>query len=948
MEIFGPEVNALFLRPFLDDFEVAHGKAEVDAFLAAYGVAREEIDSPTVWITLAFAETLLEDLAKRRHDPAMLERCGRLAFAPKYVGLLGPILKVLGTPKMAYAQLTTGLPRLNKVGRMSVDVIGRGHVVVRYSSIDGAPREQSPVICEVRAANLAGMATMFDVPPARVTQDACVHRGDAECVYDVRYAEPIRRLQSTAGLLLGAVLGAASQGLDWPRWVVVIVTIVCAAAGYALGRRREFGAQVAATLREVFELRDALVRSARAHEDRFAELAEAKVSVERKVEERTHDLREATLALERTVVEVRALDEAKTRFFANVSHDLRTPLTMILGPLEDMLHGRKPFGDTMATVEVMYRNGKRLLRLINQLLDLARLDAGGTKLARSVVDAASLARAAALPFEQAALTREIKLTVEAPLEPTPLFADPGWIDSALSNLLANAMRFAPEHGHVTLRVVDRGHEVVFDVEDDGEGIAPQDRASLFERFVQGSSEAGRTGGTGLGLAIAREAARLHHGEAEVESEPGSGARFRLRVPRRPTAENEAEQHSSHVSRPSIPQPSAALDLPVSAGPVRRDGPSSNAPLALVAEDHDDLRAFVADVLAAHYRVLAVSNGREAMDAALIELPAIVVSDVDMPVMDGLAFVRALRDEPRTRDVPVVLVTAYGDVEHVLASFEAGADDYVAKPFHARELLARVDVRVRLAHLTSELVHKERLAMLGTTAASVAHEVRNPLTSIRVGLPALRAKLADKLSARDQQMLDVMIDGSARIEAITTDLLDLSRIDREIEGRCRPGEGLLSATRLVGARLPIGVTLDVDVDAKLEMSAAAGDLNQVFLNLLDNAARAVGDKGRIRVVARREADAFVVTFDDSGTGIRPEVAANLFEPFVTTRAAGAGTGLGLAIAKRVVERHAGTIAHGTSELGGALFTVNLPVRVSPWCARTEAGEARPEVMASGVR
>src|SRR5262249_45360956 len=164
---------------------------------------------------------------------------------------------------------------------------------------------------------------------------------------------------------------------------------------------------------------------------------------------------------------------------------------------------------------------------------------------------------------------------------------------------------------------------------------------------------------------------------------------------------------------------------------------------------------------------------------------------------------------------------------------------VAKPFHARELLARIDVRVRLNQLANEMAHRERLAALGVLAASVAHQVRNPLTSICVGLPALRTKLADKLDPRGKDLMDAMIDGAGRIERMTTDLLDLSRVDREVDGKFKPGEGLLSAVRLLRARLPEGVSVEAHVDEAVETTGRAAEVNQVFLNLLDNAARAVG-------------------------------------------------------------------------------------------------------------
>jgi signal transduction histidine kinase len=321
-------------------------------------------------------------------------------------------------------------------------------------------------------------------------------------------------------------------------------------------------------------------------------------------------------------------------------------------------------------------------------------------------------------------------------------------------------------------------------------------------------------------------------------------------------------------------------------------------------------------------VLTATTALAGLDLVRRERPDLVILDVGLPDANGFDLLALLRAES---DVPVVMLTARGELDDRVRGLDLGADDYVAKPFHARELLARIDVRVRLNQLANEMAHRERLAALGVLAASVAHQVRNPLTSICVGLPALRAKIGEKLDPRGRELMDAMIDGAGRIERMTTDLLDLSRIDREVDGKFKPGDGLLSAVRLLRARLPEGVLVETHVDEGIETIGRAAELNQVFLNLLDNAARAVGATGKILVEASRVGGSLCVLVGDSGPGLPKEIAKRVFEPFVTSRPSGVGTGLGLAIAKQVVDRHGGTITAGTSSLGGALFTVTLPIR-----------------------
>ena len=194
----------------------------------------------------------------------------------------------------------------------------------------------------------------------------------------------------------------------------------------------------------------------------------------------------------------------------------------------------------------------------------------------------------------------------------------------------------------------------------------------------------------------------------------------------------------------------------------------------------------------------------------------IVSDVAMPEMDGLEFTRAVREDPAIRDVPIVLVTARGEPEQILAGFDAGAQDYVTKPFHGRELLARTDALVRARRLAGRFAHRERLAMLGITAASVAHHIRNPLNALIAGLPAVQRRIGGDFDESTKRMFDVFIDCASRIERVTSDLLDLSRVDRESEGRYAPGRGLQACVRLMETRFGDGLQLALDIDEKTEV------------------------------------------------------------------------------------------------------------------------------------
>jgi signal transduction histidine kinase len=719
------------------------------------------------------------------------------------------------------------------------------------------------------------------------------------------------------GLVLGAlalVLGAVVvSALDLGLPLAVTLALLAALAAWAIGRGFDLDAA----------LRDERAKNAAARVDQASELrvlAKAKQQSDAAVAEQTLALRRATEQLSDTLQSVRALDRARTDFFQNVSHELRSPLTLIVAPLQDLVAGRVPAGGQRAAIEAMHRNSLRLLHLINQLLDLAKLDAGRMRAAPVHTDLTLLCTRTLDRFRNAAEQRKVQLTQHGPELACWIGVDPSWIDTALVNLIANALRFSPEGGEIALTVQDRGNEVVISVSDQGPGIAPEEHAKIFERFGQADQSASVIGGTGIGLALVREAARLHDGDASLASELGHGATFRLTLPRRVDVVASPADVSPQQAPAFAPELFAMQD---SVEPIDLPGPTRDAPLAIVVEDNSELRAFVADVLNAHYQVKAVATGAEAVALAEALDPAVIVTDVAMPGMDGHALCRELRSMPRTRATPILLVTARTEIGSVLEGFEAGANDYVLKPFHGRELLARVNVHVGMRRLAQDLALSERHAMLGVMAASIAHQVRNPLTTLVAGLPAMRARIRERADRATVELIDVMIDCADRIERLTRDLMDISRVDREPSGAFSPSDGLRSAIRLAKARVLGTVTIDDQVQDCCIVEGRPGDINHVFLNLLDNAIRAVGDSGRIRITAASDGASYVARIADSGRGIDQALVDRIFEPFFTTRSAGEGTGLGLSIARQIVRQHGGEIEVNRCDLGGAEFTVRLP-------------------------
>ncbi|MFN8588660.1 MAG: ATP-binding protein [Candidatus Eisenbacteria bacterium] len=440
---------------------------------------------------------------------------------------------------------------------------------------------------------------------------------------------------------------------------------------------------------------------------RLRGLVERERELSREVAARTAELREA--------------DAAKTRFFANISHEFRTPLTLTIGPLEDLLGGfyGSVQDEAREPLEMALRNSNRALAQVNRLLELARLEGGGMKLHAVEADLGHELREMAAPFAPLARRRGIALDVQVH-EGVAVWCDRGLLEQAIANLLANALKFTPAGGHVTLAGRGEGAgdtaRYVIAVRDDGPGIAPEEQPRLFERFYQasGAREVTRPG-TGIGLSLARDIVELHGGTIELDSAPGAGSTFTVRLPLgRAHLRDEQVADTAPVRVTDGGASWLLADAPVegalevSAGAGADTEGETDAPTVLVVEDDAEVRGYLRQHLVKRYRVIEAGDGAAALDAARKRPPDLVISDVMMPVMDGFAFVEALQREPDLAGTPVVLLTARATFEDKLAGLSLGAVDYLAKPFHAAELLLRVRNLLAAQHRLRERLRPREL------------------------------------------------------------------------------------------------------------------------------------------------------------------------------------------------------------------------------------------------
>jgi signal transduction histidine kinase/DNA-binding response OmpR family regulator len=382
------------------------------------------------------------------------------------------------------------------------------------------------------------------------------------------------------------------------------------------------------------------------------------------------------------------LDQAKTAFFANVSHELRTPLTLLLGPIADSLAEQGPLlpPGVRESLTLALRNGQRLQRLVNDLLEFVSIEAGRASAVRVETDVAAFTAELAGVLRAAADRAGLRLTVDCPPLDRPAHVDPRMWEKIVLNLVANAVKYTFVGGiDVTLRV--DGDHLVLTVADTGVGIPAAELPHLFERFHRGTGTAARSReGSGLGLALVRELVTLHGGEVGATSEPGVGSIFRVRVPfGAPDAPAGAPAVPSASSRGGVVTPWD--DVPAAAGPWTPA--STPGTSVLVVDDNADMRAYLTRLLSPVWTVRTAANGREALKSIAAARPDVVVTDVMMPGLDGFDLLRGLRADPAVRDVPVVMLTARAGQEAAVEGFDAGVDDYLAKPFESAELLGRL-------------------------------------------------------------------------------------------------------------------------------------------------------------------------------------------------------------------------------------------------------------------
>jgi len=442
------------------------------------------------------------------------------------------------------------------------------------------------------------------------------------------------------------------------------------------------------------------------------------------------------------VDKMQELDQLKSKFFANISHEFRTPLTLILGPVEDLIkRGSSEVSVGKNILEAMQRNGKRLLQLINQLLDISKLETGKINLQVSKGNLEEFVRTIIHSFISLAESKQIRYEYDLPETYQIVYFDRDKLDKILTNLISNAFKYTPAEGEVVvnLRYVktvesDTPQYAEINVIDTGIGIPDEMTERIFDRFYQaGDSKMHGMGGTGIGLALTKELLDLYRGEIHVDSEPGKGSTFSIKLPF--LKEQFKDEEIVSVASDREETGSLVVGLGFETPEVQEIAaeedyePVKDEPVILIVEDNIDLRNYISRNLGRSYRIMVAENGKEGLNSAIGTIPDLVISDLMMPEMDGMEMCQKLKSDERTDHIPIILLTARADRGSKLEGLETGADDYIIKPFDAEELEVRIRNLFKQRKILKDKFRKEFIADATDQEVTYEDQILNKLMGI---------------------------------------------------------------------------------------------------------------------------------------------------------------------------------------------------------------------------
>jgi signal transduction histidine kinase len=640
--------------------------------------------------------------------------------------------------------------------------------------------------------------------------------------------------------------------------------------------------------------------------------------LERLVDERTRELREA--------------QSARERFFGNVSHEIRTPLSLIMLAAADIDARAGTLLDPRSKQNLGSVNdgARKLVRLVDELLLLAAGQEGKFAVHREPTDLATLVDHLVAAWRPAAEAAGLTIAKRAP-ESLIASVDPVAIERVASNLVSNAVKYTPRGGHIEVGVSSDGANVQLSVLDNGNGIEPELAARLFGRFERGTRDI-KTKGTGIGLSLVKQLVEGHGGTVEALPHLPHGTELRVVLP-----------HSAAREAPA-PARGLVLDAAATAPNIQTGAmfePEHSLGTIVVAEDNPGLADAVARLLSDKYTVIVGLDGDAAFDLVKKHDPQLLITDIDMPGRNGIQLAKDFREHAKDKLAPIIILSAVIDLGTRVAGLEAGAIDYVTKPFDPRELRARVDAQFRMRELALRLHRAEQLSTLGILTSGLAHELRNPANGIVNAVAPLTELLPAELVAPGTgpgELISVIGECATQISFLSKQLLGF-RGEAPLDLRKTKLSELVDRALSIVAPAALGIELRTAFEEDPEIKCSPSLLVQALTNLLENGAHAAGPKGWVEVTAWKEDGRVAVEVSDSGPGVPKNLRDQIFEPFFTTKDPGKGTGLGLPFARAIMTRHGGTLEL-RERRGRSGFVLELPAETlaEPRNARYAADRA----------